>query len=96
MTTLKKTSLLRRIFRRVEHSIVIQDYTNPLCSKLPNRLNMAEEISLIFPYDRECFLRSRPTHVGISDSFGRVHWAESADVKNGIKQYDLDFPSTSK
>ena len=58
MTMIKKSSLLRIPFRRVQRFVVMHDYTNPLCSKLPSRLNMAEKIDLVFPYDRDCFLDS--------------------------------------
>ena len=75
MVMVKKSSLLRRILRRVQRFTVVHDYTNPLCSRIPNRLNMAEEINLVFTYNPDCFLKLHPTHVGLSDSFGRYHWA---------------------
>ena len=96
MTTLKKSSLVRHVLGRVEHSIVIQDYTNPICSKLPSRLNMAESTTLIFAYNKECFLQTRPTHIGISDSFGRIHWAPRASVREAIRKYEIDFQTPSK
>jgi hypothetical protein len=93
---MKKSSLLRILFRRVEHFSVIQDYTNPLCFKLPHRMNMAEKINLIFPYDRDCFLDSRPTHIGVNDSFGRAHWAPRRQVRKAIAEYEKDFPNPTK
>ena len=94
MTMIKKSSLLRIPFRRVQRFVVMHDYTNPLCSKLPSRLNMAEKIDLVFPYDRDCFLDSRPTHVGVCDSFGRVHWAPRRQVREALAQYEEDFPES--
>jgi hypothetical protein len=91
--TIKVTSLLRRLTRRAKIAVVLQDFRNPLCSKLPHRLNMAEETNLIFPYDANCFLHVHPTHVGISDSFGRVHWAPRGDVKRTVTKYDEEFPT---
>ena len=96
MTALKLSSLWRILFRKVQFSIVIQDFRNPFCSKLPNRLNMAEEICLIFPYDQESFLGSKISHVGVRDSFGRMHWAPKAQLVEAKKRYKHDFPTTSK
>ena len=96
MTALKLSSLWRRLFRKVQFSIVIQDFRNPFCSKLPNRLNMAEEVCLIFPYDRESFLAANISHVGVSDSFGRMHWAPKGQLVEARKRYKHDFPATPK
>ena len=74
----------------------MHDYTNPLCSKLPNRLNMAEKINLVFSYNHDCFLESRPTHVGLCDSFGRYHWAPRRQVREAIAQYEEDFPESAQ
>jgi hypothetical protein len=96
MATIKKSSLFRILLRRVQHFAVIQDYTNPLCFKLPNRMNMAEKINLVFPYDRDCFLEARPTHVGVTDSFGRVHWAPRKQVREALAQYEEEFPESNQ
>lgn len=34
----------------------------------------------------------KPTHVGIRDSFGRIHWADKGSVKEAVDTYLKDFP----
>jgi len=43
-----------------------------------------------------CFLHTSPTHIGISDSFGKVHWAPRSRVKEAIARYRRDFPDGPK
>ena len=89
----KSSSLLRRLIMRPQYAHLVHDHRNPFCSKLPLRLNMAEDFNLVFPYDADCFLHARPTHVGVSDTFWRVHWAPRRELKEAIARYKADFPS---
>ena len=98
MPTGKNTSLLKKITRKTEYWNINPDFNHPYCSKLPRRLDMAESIDLIFPYNENCFLKNKFTHFGIYDSFGKVHWAPKVDIERAQKQYQNDFrdePETS-
>jgi hypothetical protein len=45
----------------------------------------------MFPYKQECLLAETPKRIGISDSFGRMHWAPRRELKRAIRQYQKDF-----
>jgi hypothetical protein len=87
----QQSSLLRRIFRRPQHFVILNDYTNPLNPQLPHKLEVGDNAPLLLPYDRKCFLKDKPSHIGITDSFGRAHYAPRRDLKDSISQYKAEF-----
>jgi hypothetical protein len=91
MVQLRRTSLWRRLSRRTEHAVMIHDFTNPLSGQLPKTLGVGETIDLLFPYERQCLLGENWSHVGISDTFGRVHWAPTRHVREARKTYRGKF-----
>ncbi len=83
----------RKLFRwaRPRYLFIIHDYTNPLSAQLPKKMEVGESITLLFHYKEKQFLAWRPTHVGMTDSFGRLHWADRASVKEAVDAYLKDF-----
>ena len=94
----KVAGFLQRMSRRVQHFVILADYTNPMNPQLPKRLDVGEVLNLYLPYDKDCFLGNKPksTHIGISDSFGRVHYAPRKEVKVARKAFDGDHPSIER
>jgi hypothetical protein len=78
-----------------QNFVVLQDWTNPLSGKLPARLDVGERVSLLLPYDRKCMLAGGVTDVGVSDFFGRLHWAPRAEVAQALLEFARDFPNAS-
>ena len=98
MPTSKSTSLRKKITRKTQYWNISPDFSHPLSSKLPHRLEMAESTNLFFPYKEDCFLKNKFTHIGIYDSFSKYHWAAKEDLEAAQKQYRNDFgdePGTS-
>lgn len=94
MIEVRNTSLWRWLFRKGEFGVVMHDYTNALSGQLPKKLEVGERIDLLFPYDKECFLSSGWSHVGVNDSFGRSHFAKRVQVKVANKRWQQDFGNT--
>ncbi|MGH9932598.1 MAG: hypothetical protein ACREA9_25625 [Pyrinomonadaceae bacterium] len=90
---LLQTSWWRHLFRRKKHAFLVHDFTNPLSGKLPTKLEVGESIDLLFPYDKDAFLSGDWTRVGITDSFGRTHWATDASVNDACKRWREKFPA---
>lgn len=88
---MKKRSFWRWLFRKKKVAFILHDYTNPLSGKLPKKLEVGEKIMLLFPHKEKMFLAYKPTHVGIMDSFGRMHWASKKSLKEAEKSYLKDF-----
>jgi len=91
MVQMKVTSFFKWLFRKAKYAVVMHDYTNPLSGQLPHRLEVGEKIDILFPYDRDCLLHSGCSHVGISDYYGRNHWAKKQQVKEAVEQWQKDF-----
>ncbi|MCI0419690.1 MAG: hypothetical protein L0312_10785 [Acidobacteria bacterium] len=92
---LQKSSEWLKFLRRTKHAVIIHDYKNPLSGKLPTTLEVGEHVTYPFPLEKECFLGQDFTHVGICDSFGRVHWAARSDYVKARKRWMKTFGSES-
>src|SRR5690349_10687798 len=51
MITGRVAPLWRRLFRRVHHFVILNDYTNPLNPQLPLMLEVGEEATLLLRYN---------------------------------------------
>ena len=91
MPTSRDASIWKRITGTSQSYVIIPNFKHPICFKLPHKLEMAEQAQLVFPYEEGCFLKDEFTHIGISDSFGRIHWAPKKDIEEAKEQYRKDF-----
>lgn len=91
MIQLRIAPLWRRILRKTKHAVMLHDYENPLSGKLPARLDVGEGVDLLIRYETDCFLGKDWTHIGLSDSFGRVHWAKPSEIKKAREAYQKKF-----
>lgn len=91
MICVKKAEIWRRLIRKTKHAVITPDYTNPLSSKLPAKIEVGDKIELLLPYKKDSFLRSHFTHIGVNDYFGRTHWAPKRDLKKAYATWKKDF-----
>ena len=89
----QQAGLWRRLMRRTQYFVVMADHTNPLNPKLPAKLEVADTISLLLPYNEKSFLNGACTHIGVRDSFGRDHYAPQKQLVAAKEQLRKDFPS---
>lgn len=92
MIQLEEAPLWRRLLRKKKYAVMIHDYENPLSGRLPKKLEVGEKIDLLIRWERDSFLSKPYTHIGISDSFGRVHWAPASAVEEARKTYREKYP----
>lgn len=91
MLHVRTAPLWRRLLRMVKHGVIPGDWSNPLSGKLPSSVDVGQTLTLLLPYDRESFLGSAMTHIGILDSFGRTHWAPRKQLDLAREQFRKDF-----
>lgn len=84
--------LWRRLFRRVRYAMINPDYSNPLSGRLPAKIETGDKIVLLLPYNDQCLLSHKFTHVGLTDFFDRTHWAPASDLKKAHAKWLRDFP----
>ena len=91
----KSTSFLKRLRGKSKFGVVIHDYRNAQSGQLPTTLDVGEKLDLIFPWNSENVFSLAPSHIGITDSFGRTHWAKSKEIKKASAQWQANFAGTS-
>ncbi len=91
MLVLKESSWWRRLLRKTRHAVLTHDYTHPISARLPSSIAVGDTTQLAVSYDKDCFLSQDWTDIGISDSFGRVHWAPRSHVKEARERFKKDF-----
>jgi hypothetical protein len=82
----------RRPFRRPEYFVILNDHTNPLNPKLPAKLEVGDTLNLFLPHNAASFLGSGATHIGVTDSFAREHFAPRRDLVLARQTFRKDFP----
>ena len=80
------STILRILDKENKYAFVVHDYSNPLSAQLPKKLEVGERMNLLFPEEEDSLLSVDPTHVGICDSFGREHWADSNSLKKAKEE----------
>ena len=91
----KEAEVWRLLLRKTRHAVINADYTNPMSARLPAKIEAGDKIELLLPYDSDCFLKSHFTHVGVSDYYGRVHWAPRQQLKKAYEYWHKDFENKS-
>lgn len=71
--------------------LVLPEWDHPINTRLPAKLDVGGEASLVVPFDKDCFLSSRVARVGVVDTFNRQHWASRKDLRRAREQYRKDF-----
>ena len=76
---------------RSDHGIIKYIPQSPLSSALPGKVEMGDKTLYQLPYTDECFLKHKIKAIGVSDVFGRVHWAPKKDIRLMLSEYQKDF-----
>jgi hypothetical protein len=84
------------IVLKTKHAVLIHDFKNPLSAQLPKKLEVGEKLTLLIPWRQDCFLSTDMTHIGLSDTFGRLHWAPRSDVERAGAEYKKEFGDGKK
>jgi hypothetical protein len=88
----KSSSVWKRLTRDVEHFFILVDYTNPLNPRLPAKIEVGDTLTLFLPHNESSLLNGTATHIGVSDSFGRSHFAPRKHLEQAKTQFRKDFP----
>jgi hypothetical protein len=81
--------LWRRVLRKVAYADV---WLDPGSTKLPVKLDVGESVDLRLPYGPSGILSTNATHIGVLDSFGRMHYAPAKDVRVARKRLLSEHP----
>lgn len=81
----------KKFLRKTKHAVLIHNYIDPLSARFPCELEVGEEKEFFLQFDKNCFLKEQYTHIGVKDSFGRIHWAPKKHFKEVKKTYKKWF-----
>jgi hypothetical protein len=84
MAMLQKRPPWMQLFGLTTQAVIIHDVTDPLCFKLPFKLDVAQTAQLTFPITAD-FLDQPLLRIGVRDSFGRINWAPRRDIRQARK-----------
>jgi hypothetical protein len=74
----------------------MEGYDNPHSDRFPKKLEIGDSVNQFFPCNDESFLSIDPTHIGLRDTFGRMHWASNKSLKQAKKDFFKEFPEKQK
>lgn len=86
----------KRMLRRQQHFVVLQDHSNPMSAQLPKKIDVGDTLDIYLPYEARSFLSSGATHIGVRDSFGRLHFAPRRELEHAKAQHAKDFPESGE
>ena len=87
----RNAPLWRRLLKKVQYAIITPDYANVLSGRLPVKLETGDKVELLLPYDANCLLGHKFTHVGLTDFYGRRHWAPRREMRKARVEWSKDF-----
>jgi hypothetical protein len=85
---------IKKLFKKARRGFVIYDYQSPYSSRFPCEVDVGERKDFILKYNKDCFLKDNFISIGISDSFGRIHWANKSAYKRAKEEFEKTFIKT--
>lgn len=86
----------KRFLRKTKHFILFNDPDDPLSHQFPKEVNVVATAQFFISFKKRTFLKNKFTHIGILDSFGRLHRVPKKDVKRARIEYEKEFGSNKE
>jgi hypothetical protein len=91
MLFIKDSSFWKKITHKTKLAVLIHDYTDPLSGNFPCELDIGDGRDFLLQFSEDCFLSKDWTHIGIKDSYSRIHWAPKKNVNVARQEYMKKF-----
>lgn len=83
---------LTRRLKGAGAGMVYPDFAHRAATTPTSKIEVGDAATFVIPYGPECFLRHRIVDVGVTDGFGRTHWAPRKQVRKAREQFKTRFP----
>lgn len=80
----------RKIRKRLS-AYISPDWNHMAATKPAQRIEVGDTATFVFPFAKECFLSDKFAFVGVSDGYGRTHWAPRKQLRNVQAKYRQKF-----
>ncbi len=92
-----RKSVIDRIFHpQSSNAFIYPDYGHEAATPTASRIEVGDKSIFVFPYDEKCFLTENFVQVGVTDGFGRTHWARRKELRKLRKKFLQDFPAAKR
>lgn len=82
----------RRFQRKNTFAFIYPNFGHMAATQTAARIEVGDTGTFVFPYDADCFLKIDWAQIGISDGYGRRHWAPRKQLRQLRKRFLRDFP----
>lgn len=76
-----------RKFRRRLSAYISPDWNHIAATKPAQRIEVGDTATFVFPFAKECFLGEPFAFIGVSDGYGRMHWAPKKQYHDVHSKY---------
>jgi len=86
-----RKSWWQRKIKRAPGAFIYPNWGHMATTPASSRLEVGDRGTFVFPFERNCFLKEDFSNVGVSDGFGRMHWAPSKELRKAKERYHREF-----
>ena len=87
----RKSWWRRQVKETGSYASIYSDYGHVATTPSGERIEVGDTGTHVFPYDVDCFLKEDWAQVGVSDGYGRTHWAPRKHLREVRKKYRERF-----
>ncbi len=87
----RKSWWQRRIHPTEAFSFIYPDYAHVATTQASTRLEVGDTGIFVFPYNNDCFLKDDFVRIGVTDGYGRTHWAPRTQLHEARREYRKQF-----
>ena len=80
-----------RIRKKVRLAAFLPDYLNPGNPRIPHSVDLGDTVNFFWEYNKDRLGLLEYNQIGVSDSFGRVHWAPKSEYLETVVGLGRDF-----
>ena len=77
---------------KAKYAFIYPDYQHTATTKAAERIEIGDIATFVFPFDSDCFLKENFSKIGVTDGYGRLHWAPRKQLRKAQAKYrEEDF-----
>lgn len=88
----RKSWWQRRVNPTKSLAHIASDYGHIATTTSGERIEVGDTGTHVSPYNVDCFLNGDWSQVGVTDGYGRNHWAPRKQLREAREQYRREFP----
>lgn len=91
MICIRKSWINRILHPDDSNAVITPDWRHWANTAAGTRLDVGDTAQFVIPFDRDAFLKENFIDIGVSDGYGRIHWAKRKQLRVAKKRYRMRF-----